>query len=92
MNAVISSIESSLEKPAAWRWPPPPDARAIAETSTRSDDERSEILRASAAVARRLADQGGELDALDRTEHVDDALGVRLDRSDLAEVAPHEVG
>ena len=31
MNSVISSTESSLEKPAAWRCPPPPDFRAIAE-------------------------------------------------------------
>ena len=28
---MISSIDSSLEKPAACRWPPPPDSRAIAE-------------------------------------------------------------
>ena len=33
---MISSIEASLEKPAAWRCPPPPDARAIAETSSSS--------------------------------------------------------
>src|SRR5829696_6273607 len=33
---VICSIDSSLEKPAAWRWPPPPDSRAIAETPSSS--------------------------------------------------------
>jgi len=43
---VISSIDSSLEKPAACRWPPPPDSRAIAETSSSSCDARSEIRRA----------------------------------------------
>ena len=45
MNSVISSIESSLEKPAACRWPPPPDLCAIAETSTSSVLERSETRR-----------------------------------------------
>ena len=35
----------SVEKPAARRWPPPPAARAIAETSTRSSVARSETLR-----------------------------------------------
>ena len=39
---MISSIESSLEKPAACRWPPPPDARAIADTSSSSWLDRSE--------------------------------------------------
>ena len=43
---MISSIDRSLENPAAWRWPPPFDLRAIAETSTRSLDDRSEIFRA----------------------------------------------
>jgi hypothetical protein len=42
MNSVISSMLASLEKPAAWRWPPPPLLRAIAETSR------------SASVVRRL--------------------------------------
>ncbi len=36
MKSVISSIDASLEKPAACRWPPPPDIRAIAETSSSS--------------------------------------------------------
>ena len=44
MNSVISSTESSLEKPAACRCPPPPDLRAIAETSS------------SSLLARRLTD------------------------------------
>jgi len=36
MNATISSIDSGLENPAAWRWPPPPRWRAIADTSISS--------------------------------------------------------
>src|SRR5438874_1561354 len=35
-KSVISSIEASLENPAACRWPPPPDLRAIADTSSSS--------------------------------------------------------
>src|SRR4051812_42886538 len=44
-----------------------------------------------AAVARRLADQRGELGALDGSEVVDDPLGVRLCGTDLREVRAHEV-
>ena len=36
MKSVISASDASLEKPAACRWPPPPDLRAIAETSSSS--------------------------------------------------------
>ena len=45
MKSVISSIDASLEKPAACRCPPPPDLRAIAETSSSSMLDRSETRR-----------------------------------------------
>src|SRR5262245_46133483 len=44
-----------------------------------------------AAVARRLADQHGELRALDSAQVVDDPLRVRLGGADVGEVGPHEV-
>ena len=44
-----------------------------------------------AAVARRLADQRGQLRTLDGAEDVDDSLRVRLHRPDLAEVAAEQV-
>ena len=44
-----------------------------------------------AAVARRLADQRGELRTLDGAEDVDDALRVRLDRPHVAEVLTQEI-
>ena len=84
---MISSNRSSLENPAAWRCPPPPDFRAIAETSTSSRLERSETRCAGPAVARRLADQRDHLGALDLAEVVDDPLRVRLLRARLGEVA-----
>ena len=40
-----SSSDISVAKPAAWRCPPPPPARAMAETSTRPSVARSETLR-----------------------------------------------
>ena len=53
MKRVISSIEASLEKPAAWRSPPPPDLRAMAETSS------FVRARAEAHAARGLPARGG---------------------------------
>ena len=91
MKAVISSIERSLEKPAACRCPPPPDFRAIAETSTAIVEERSEIFRAGLPSRGGSRISAASSRALDRAQDVDDALRVRLDRPDLAEVAAHEV-
>ena len=51
MNALISSTDSPLEKPAAWRCPPPPRLRAIADTSSSSLDARM-LMRRSASRAR----------------------------------------
>src|SRR5579864_551544 len=42
-------------------------------------------------VARRLADEGDHLGALDLAQVVDDPLGVRLLSADVVEVAAHEV-
>jgi len=47
MNSTIYSIDSGLENPAAWRWPPPPRWRAIAETSISSLEARRLIRRAA---------------------------------------------
>ena len=49
------SSSSVVEKPAARRCPPPPWARAIAETSTSSSVARSETLRWPRALAARAA-------------------------------------
>ena len=49
----------SVEKPAARRCPPPPSARAIAETSTRSSVARSDTLRRVAALVRDLLSDEG---------------------------------
>ena len=55
--SVISSIEASLEKPAAWRWPPPsPERRAISETSSSSVEARR-LTRRGHVPAWWLADQ-----------------------------------
>src|SRR5581483_6252061 len=43
-NATSSSRPIAVENPAAWRWPPPPWARAIAEAATRSSLARSETF------------------------------------------------
>ncbi len=91
MKDVISSIERSLEKPAACRWPPPFDFRAIAETSTRSVEDRSEIFRKRTPVAWWLANQGRELGPFDCAENVDDPFRVRLHRADVGEVATKQV-
>ena len=91
MKSVISSTERSLEKPAASRWPPPPDLRAIALTSTSSTDERRETFRAgppSRGGSRISAETSA---ALDRAQEVDDPLGVRLGRADRLEVVAQEV-
>ena len=45
MKSVISSTVASDGKPAAWRWPPPPLLRAIAETSRSSSVVRRLIRR-----------------------------------------------
>src|SRR3954449_5351600 len=50
MKSMIASIGSSDEKPAACRCPPPPDWAAIADTSTSSWLERSEIRRAGPSL------------------------------------------
>ena len=46
-----SGNSRSVEKPAARRWPPPPSARAITETSMRSSVARSETLRAGSPAS-----------------------------------------
>ena len=79
------------EKPAAWRCPPPPRFRAIAETSISSWLERSEMRRVGPVLARRLADQRDHLRALDRAQVVDDAFGERLLGAHLGEVVPQQV-
>ena len=83
---MISSIDCSDEKPAAWRWPPPPalrgDRRDVDLVVARA--QRDPARRAF--VARRLADQRDHLRALDRAQLVDDALRVRLLRADVGEV------
>ena len=92
MKSVISVTDRSLEKPAAMRWPPPPLFRAIAETlqifggRPEADPSRRAVGR------RRLADEGGELGALDAAQVVDDSLGERLLRAGVGEVAALEVG
>src|SRR5262245_18768037 len=89
MKSVISSIESSLEKPAAWRWPPPwPEARAILETSISSAQAHASRR---PGAARRLADQRGHVCPLDGPQVVDDPLRVRLRCTDLGEVVPQQV-
>ena len=93
MKSAISSIDASLEKPAAWRWPPPPDLRAIAETSISSiDDAETHLARRCAVAARRLADQRDHLGPSTARRVVDHALGVGLGRAQLREVAPQQVG
>ena len=69
---------------------PPPASRAMAETSTSSWLERSEMRRA-AVVARRLADESDHLGPLDRAQLVDDALRVGLLRPDVAKVVLQQV-
>ena len=91
MNSVISSIESSLEKPAACRWPPPPEARAIFDTSISSADARRLIRRAGPIAAWWLADQRGHVGSLDGAQVVDDALRVGLRGADLGEVVAEQV-
>ena len=92
MNSVISSMLASLEKPAAWRWPPPPlfpGDRGDVEVCLgrpQADPVRRPVR------GGRLADQRCELGALDRAQVVDDPLGVRLLRARVVEVLALEVG
>ena len=88
---MISPIERSDENPAACRCPPPPDARAIAETSTSSWRGAQRDPAGRPLVARRLADERDHLGAFDRAEVVDDPLGVRLLGADVPEVVLEEV-
>ena len=69
----------SVENPAARRCPPPPCARAMRETSTRSSVARRDTLRRGAAVVgEQVADESRHRRALDRAQVVDHALGVAL--------------
>ncbi len=90
MNSTISSIELSLEKPAAWRCPPPPLCRAIADTSMSSAVVRRLTRRVGPSRGRRLADERDHVGSLDRPQVVDDALRERLLRARLREVLPQE--
>ena len=60
-------------RPAAARWPPPPSARAIAETSTRSDAARSDARRPPPC---RCAHEGADLRSTDSPQGLGDAVGV----------------
>ena len=72
------SSDISVAKPAAWRCPPPPPARAMTETSTLAVGGAQRDLAPPAAAVGQLAREGGDLGALDRAQVVDDALRVAV--------------
>ena len=87
-NSISSARLRVVEKPAAWRWPPPPSLRAITLTSTSSADARRLTLHhALAALLQLLAHQRRDDRALERADVVDDALGVVLVGAGLLVVA-----
>ena len=71
-HAVTSSGPSSLEKPAARRWPPPPWSAAIALTS-KPFERRLTRTRGPAAL---FLDEGRDLHTGDAAQAIDDALGL----------------
>ena len=87
-----SSSDISVAKPAAWRCPPPPPARAMTETSMRPSVARSETLRRPRLPSGQLARERGDLGALDRAQVVDDALRVAVLGARETEVLAREAG
>ena len=70
---------ASVEKPAAWRWPPPPWARAIArDVDAVVGGAQRHLARPCSPSPRRSRTSAGDRGALDRAQVVDDALGVAL--------------
>src|SRR4026208_929841 len=91
MNSVISSIERSLEKPAASRWPPPTGLAGDRTDVDLVHGRPEGDLPRRRAVAGRLADERRDRRALDRAEHVDDPLRVWLRGADGLEVVAEQV-